>query len=63
MRAVLGPEGIQAVNETDGGIIEIKAKKINFNGKNINFNAQKSLSIKTDGSITMKEKRKVYRYF
>ena len=39
MRAILGPKGIELVNELDGGI-EIKCKRLNIKGKNINLTAK-----------------------
>ena len=57
MRAILGPKGIELVNELDGGI-EVKCKKLNIKGKNINLTAKKDFTIKTDDNLTFKEKGK-----
>ena len=58
MRAILGPKGIELVNELDGGI-EVKCKKLNIKGKNINLTAKKDFTIKTDDNLTLKEKGKL----
>ena len=58
MRVILGPKGIELVNELDGGI-EVKCKKLNIKGKNINLTAKKDFTIKTDDNLTLKEKGKL----
>ena len=58
MRAILGPKGIELINELDGGI-EVKCKKLNVKGKNINLKCEKDFTIKTDGNVTFKEKGKL----
>ena len=57
MRAILSKNGVELINELDGGI-ELSGKKINLKGKNVNIVSEKSMSLKSDGPVNCKEKGK-----
>jgi len=58
MRAILGPKGIELINELDGGI-EVNCKKLNIKGKNVNIVSKKDTTITTDGNAKFTEKGKL----